>query len=260
MPFVVPGLSCLSFQALGRHFQAKFRKGSRRVALMYHSIKWRRILVAFRRRRVERVLGQSEAIPAGRAASAASASTARRSRPPTACRSDRALAYRRAARPLLLAQPFVEKRVRLALERVDGIGRVGDFLGLRRFLGLDRLLLHDLRILRPILARGRYRDAASRLRKGFRIGREQKRRPLGHLDVGLLAVARQAHIVEHLALELDAATAAKRKRSGESRRQKRRPAGARNGCYCAPRFPLERPRLRAFLHLRRVSDLFVTPE
>ena len=103
------------------------------------------------------------------------------------------------------------------------------FLGLRRFLGIDCFLLHNLWILRPVLARGRHRDAVSRLGKGFGIGREHERRPLGHFHVGLLAVTGQAHVVEHFALELDAATAAERKRGGESRRQKRRPAGARYG-------------------------------
>ena len=48
------------------------------------------------------------------------------------------------------------------------------------------------------------------------------------MHVGLLAVAGQAHIVEHLALELDAAAAAKGKGYGNSRSKAERPA---DKCY-----------------------------
>ena len=51
------------------------------------------------------------------------------------------------------------------------------------------------------------------------IGRHHERRALGHLDIGLLAIAGDAHVIEDLALELDAAAAAKGRRAGERTRE-----------------------------------------
>ncbi len=64
------------------------------------------------------------------------------------------------------------------------------------------------------------------------------------LHVGLLAVAGQAHIVEHLALELDAAAAAKSKRSGESRTPEAPPGTGGYGCDVPQGSPSNARRVR----------------
>src|SRR5581483_3226571 len=103
---------------------------------------------------------------------------------------------------------------------------LGLLLGLLLLLFGDDLLLNDFRVGGPVGTRRSDSHATTGLGQLLEIGRKQERRPFGHANIGFLAVAGEAHIVEHLALELDAATAAKGKRHGERSRKAKHPASA----------------------------------
>ena len=126
-------------------------------------------------------------------------------------------------------------------------------------LCLGDLLLHLLGIVRPVIARGRHGDAGARLRQSLGIGRKQQR-GRSAMRISLLTVAGDPHVVEDLALEFDAATTAKGKRGRARLRRGRRPGQSEIWLRCAPTLPSTSGNPGICLHLRRVSDLFVTPE